>query len=214
LGGEQPGEHEHQARAARAMRDVVRTTELLGEAVEAPDDPDDPDDPDTADGGSAGGRGALGAQLDVVRRCVELGAPARVYSVSLGGFDTHANERNAQARLLGELDRALGTFLRDVAAGPRGGDVTVLVYSEFGRRVAANTSDGTDHGTAGPLFVAGPRVRGGFHGEQPGLTDLDDGDLRPTTDFRDVYAALLAGVLDAEPGRVLDGHETRLPVLT
>ena len=88
-----------------------------------------------------------------------------------------------------------------------------MVYSEFGRRVAANSSDGTDHGTAGPVLVAGARVRGGFHGEQPSLTDLDHGDLRPTTDFRDIYAALLAGVLGADPGRVLDGHDRRLPLV-
>jgi hypothetical protein len=125
--------------------------------------------------------------------------------VSLGGFDTHSNERATQQRLLTELDKAVAGFLSRIAADPRGDDVVVAVYSEFGRRVAANGSDGTDHGTAGPVLVAGAPVRGGFYGEQPSLTDLDHGDLKPTTDFRDVYAALLAGVLGAEPGRVLDG---------
>lgn len=213
LGEPQDGEPEPQARAARAMRDVVRTAELLGPATVAPADPDDQDEERTA-GASAGGRGALAAQLDVVRRCIELGAPTRVYSVSLGGFDTHANERGTQQRLLTELDGAVAGFLDAVGRGPRGADVVLAVYSEFGRRVAANATDGTDHGTAGPVLLAGAAVRGGLYGEQPSLTDLDDGDLKPTTDFRDVYATLLAGVLGAEPGRILDGHDARLPMLT
>ena len=69
------------------------------------------------------------------------------------------------------------------------------MYSEFGRRVNANGSDGTDHGTAGPLFVIGDKVKGGFYGEQPSLTDLDNGDLKATTDFRDVYGTILRDVL-------------------
>src|SRR4029453_11092197 len=83
-------------------------------------------------------------------------------------------------------------------------------YSEFGRRVQANGSDGTDHGTAGPVFLLGDRVKGGLYGEQPSLTDLADGDLKATTDFRDVYAAVLHDVLGADPERVLDGHTGRL----
>jgi uncharacterized protein (DUF1501 family) len=89
----------------------------------------------------------------------------------------------------------------------------VAVYSEFGRRVAANASDGTDHGTAGPVLVAGAGVRGGFHGDQPSLTALDDGDLRVTTDFRSVYGTLLERVLDTEAGRVLDGARPALDFL-
>jgi uncharacterized protein (DUF1501 family) len=92
----------------------------------------------------------------------------------------------------------------------RGKQVVVLVYSEFGRRVHANGSDGTDHGTAGPVFVLGDRVNGGLYGEQPSLTDLADGDLKATTDFRDVYAAVLRDVLGSDPERVLDGHTGRL----
>jgi uncharacterized protein (DUF1501 family) len=95
----------------------------------------------------------------------------------------------------------------------RGRRVVVLVYSEFGRRVAANANQGTDHGTAGPVLVAGAPVRGGFVGAQPGLTDLDGGDLRFTTDFRDVYATLLAGVLGADPEPVLGPGRTTLPLL-
>ena len=72
--------------------------------------------------------------------------------------------------------------------------MTVLVYSEFGRRVAPNASDGTDHGQAGTILVAG-RVRAGHHGDPPPLDDLVDGDLRTTTDYRSVYGGLLEGIL-------------------
>jgi uncharacterized protein (DUF1501 family) len=88
-----------------------------------------------------------------------------------------------------------------------------MTYSEFGRRVAANASGGTDHGTAGPLFVAGPRVKGGFYGEEPSLSDLDSGDLRFTTDFRSVYATLLGQVLDVDPAVSLAKGVTPLPFL-
>lgn len=79
--------------------------------------------------------------------------------------------------------------------------------------MVANANEGTDHGTAGPVFVAGPRVRGGFVGEQPSLTDLDAGDLKPTGDFRDVYATLLSGVLGADPEPVLGPGRATLPLL-
>jgi uncharacterized protein (DUF1501 family) len=87
------------------------------------------------------------------------------------------------------------TFVQEMA----GRDVVLLAYSEFGRRVRANASQGTDHGTAGPVFIAGSPVKGGFYGEQPSLTDLDNGDLKYTTDFRDIYAELLARTVGTDP---------------
>ena len=86
-----------------------------------------------------------------------------------------------------------------MANDPHGKHVVVLAYSEFGRRVAANASQGTDHGTAGPVFVAGRPVKGGFYGDEPSLTDLDNGDLKGTTDFRDIYHELLSRVVGADP---------------
>ncbi len=79
-----------------------------------------------------------------------------MFGVSLGGFDTHAAEPNQHARLMGVLDGALTSFLNAMEASPNGQKVTVVVYSEFGRRVAANASNGTDHGTASPVLVLGP----------------------------------------------------------
>ena len=141
----------------------------------------------------------------MVANLIELGVPARAYSVSLGGFDTHSDERGTQERLLGQLDAALTGFHGRLLATDRGKQVVVLVYSEFGRRVRANGSDGTDHGTAGPMFLLGRGVRGGFHGAEPSLADLDDGDLRFSTDFRSVYASVLDQVLDADPAQILNG---------
>ncbi|HVM67319.1 MAG TPA: DUF1501 domain-containing protein, partial [Acidimicrobiales bacterium] len=158
-------------------------------------------EPAPATAPTAGG-GALGGQLDVVARLIKGGAPTEVYSVALGGFDTHAGEKANHDRLMGELDAALSGFLSSVAAVP---GVVVATYSEFGRRVASNASGGTDHGTAAPLFVAGTGVKGGFYGAQPSLTDLDQGDLKFSTDFRSVYATLAGGVLGTDPAAVLNG---------
>src|ERR1700704_1602104 len=94
-----------------------------------------------------------------------------------------------------------------------GKNVVVLMYSEFGRRVAANASKGTDHGTAGPVFVAGVPVKGGFYGEEPSLTDLDDGDLKASTDFRAVYAELAGSVLGTDPARILNGAPSPLGLI-
>ncbi len=152
---------------------------------------------------TAGGSNSLARQLDVVARCVKAGVPTRVYCVDLGGFDTHADEKGTQQAQLGVLDSALAGFLADMARDPRGRGVTVMAYSEFGRRVVANASQGTDHGSAGPVFVAGPEVRGGFYGEEPSLTDLVDGNLKSSVDFRSIYAELLERTLGQDPAQVL-----------
>jgi uncharacterized protein (DUF1501 family) len=158
-------------------------------------------------GSTAAQKNPLAAQLDRVAAAITAGVPTRLYMVSLGGFDTHADERGTQQRQLATLDDALTPFLTRMAADERGKGVVVMAYSEFGRRVHANASQGTDHGTAGPVFVAGLPVRGGFYGDEPSLTDLDDGDLKTTTDFRDIYADLLGRVLDSDPAPVIGpGH--------
>jgi uncharacterized protein (DUF1501 family) len=145
------------------------------------------------------GQNPLAAELNMVSKCVKARVPTRVYMTNLGGFDTHADEREPQQRLLQALDDALTPFLRDMAADAYGKNVVVLVYSEFGRRVAANASQGTDHGAAGPVFIAGEPVKGGFYGDEPSLTDLDNGDLKGTTDFRDIYHELLSHTLGSDP---------------
>ncbi|WP_285031003.1 DUF1501 domain-containing protein [Mycolicibacterium sp. lyk4-40-TYG-92] len=141
----------------------------------------------------------LANDLELVARCIRAGVPTQVYMTQLLGFDTHADERAPQQALLKTLDDALTPFFHKLQGTPYGRNVVVLMYSEFGRRVAANASQGTDHGTSGPVFVAGTPVKGGFYGDVPSLTDLTDGDLKTTVDFRDVYHELLSRTLGADP---------------
>jgi uncharacterized protein (DUF1501 family) len=133
--------------------------------------------------------------------------------VKLGGFDTHASERETQQRLLQTFDQAVTGFLQDTAGDPHGKNVVLIAYSEFGRRVRANASQGTDHGTAGPVFVAGAPVKGGFYGEEPSLTNLDNGDLKFTTDFRDIYYELLSRTVGTDPTPSVGAGRTSLGFL-
>lgn len=215
LGEPQSHEGADFARAAKSIADLGEAARVLKDAKAHQGDTQDEDnqDEERTKGASAGGRGALGAQLDLVAGLIEMGVPTRAYSVSLGGFDTHADEKGTQQRQLTELDKALSPFLTRMRKSDRGRNTVVLVYSEFGRRVRANASQGTDHGTAGPAFLIGEKVNGGFYGAQPSLTDLDDGDLKETTDFRDIYATLLEHVLGSDAGPVLDNHQGRLDKL-
>lgn len=160
------------------------------------------EDPQSA-AGSGGAQSDLGRQLAVAARCIAAGVPTTVYTASLGGFDTHASEKGTQQAALGVLDKAVAQFWAALDGSPRRDAVVLAVYSEFGRRVRANASEGTDHGTAGPVLLAGAPVRGGLYGQAPSLTDLDDGDLRMTTDFRAVYADLSRHVLGTDPARLL-----------
>jgi len=134
--------------------------------------------------------GPLGRELDLATRIVTGGVPVVAVKIALGGFDTHANQTPTHERLLGLLANGLATFRRNMIAAGRWDDVLVLTYSEFGRRAKQNASGGTDHGTAAPQFVMGGKVKGGLHGAYPSLADLQDGDIRHTVDFRDVYSTV------------------------
>ena len=155
----------------------------------------------------------LDDQFDEVATLIKGGAPTRAFSVSLGGFDTHATERDQHARLLKAIDQGITRFFAAFEGDARGDGVTVLVHSEFGRRVAANSSNGTDHGTAAPVLMIGPSVKGGYYGDAPSLTDLDQGDLKFTTDFRSVYATVLGSVLGLDPAAVLGKAFAPVPFL-
>jgi len=134
----------------------------------------------------------LAVDLRNVAALLDADFPARVYYTSMSGFDTHAAQPSSQQLLLMYLGDALEAFFADVDRIGRGDEVLVLVFTEFGRRVAENQSGGTDHGTATPIWLLGRGVRPGFHGAFPSLADLDAGDLRMTTDFRRVYASVLS----------------------
>jgi uncharacterized protein (DUF1501 family) len=202
LGTPVAGESPALARAATCFADLMRVQDLMADVSLSSSD-DDQDAAATATGGAAP---PLDQQLALVAKCVEAGAATRVFSVSLGGFDLHADEKSAQETLLARLDKPLSAFVERMA----GKGVVVAVYSEFGRRVRANASEGTDHGTASNILLAGDGIPGGLYGEAPSLTDLDDGDLKFTVDFRDVYALLLHDVLGSDPARVLGGWRGRL----
>jgi uncharacterized protein (DUF1501 family) len=181
------------AAAATSMRNLFSVSSSIQPILKAPA-PIAVDLP-TVNGGNAGGDSNLSQQLDVVAKLIAAGSPTKVWSVSLGGFDTHANEANAQAELLGVVSNSLARFMGQLKSTTRSNDVTMMVYSEFGRRVKGNASQGTDHGTSGPMFIIGEKVTGGFYGDQPSLSKLIDGDLAVTTDFRDVYGTVLESIL-------------------
>ena len=148
---------------------------------------------------------AVAKQLQTVAAMIRDGMKTRVYYVSMGGFDTHANQPNSHGNLMRQLGDAMLAFQNDLKAQGNDGRVMTMCFSEFGRRVRQNASNGTDHGTAGPVFVVGPNVNPGLQGKYPSLTDLDGGDLKFTTDFRGVYQELLGKWMKAPTREVLGG---------
>ncbi len=195
------------AAAASSMRTLFSVSNTVTPVLKMPAPV--ADDLPTVNGGNAGGDSNLSQQLDVVAKLIAAGSPTRVWSVSLGGFDTHANEANAQAALLGTVSAALTRFASQMKNTSRSKDIVTMVYSEFGRRVKGNASQGTDHGTSGPVFLIGDRVKGGFYGDQPSLSKLVNGDLAVTTDFRDIYAAVLEDVLKTPGEQILSGWKSK-----
>jgi len=155
----------------------------------------------------------LGRRLELVARLIGGGMSSRVYYVSLGGFDTHANQAGSHERLLATFDQAVGAFCRDMKAQGNFDRVTLLTFSEFGRRVAQNASGGTDHGAAAPIFLFGGALKGGLVGKHPSLTKLERGDLVHHTDFRSVYATLLEQWLKTPSAPVLGRQFPTLPLL-
>ena len=158
-------------------------------------------------------RGQLANQLRMVAAMIRAELPTRVYYVGLSGFDTHGNQRGRHANLLREFATAMKGFYAELRALGQEDRVLSLAFSEFGRRVAQNASQGTDHGTAGPMFLLGPMVKPGLLGRQPSLEQLDKGDLIYNVDFRSVYAAVLDQWLRADSRKVLGRAFKAAPVL-
>ena len=160
--------------------------------------------------------GLVPLDLPKVAALIAADLPARLYYVSFrnNAFDTHVHQNNLHRRLLTYAADAVSGFFADLERIGRADDVAMMVFSEFGRRAPENTSLGTDHGAAGPMFLIGKPVRGGHYGEPPSLTELDDGDnLIHTTDFRRVYATAIDGWLGfGGAGKVLGGDFPTLPV--
>ncbi len=167
---------------------------------------------------SAGGKEypstSLGSQLQLVSQLLKSGAQSRVFYAIQSGYDTHSAQLYTHSRLLREFSDAIKAFLDDLKTVKMDDRVLVLAFSEFGRRVAENDSQGTDHGTAGPVFLAGTPVRGGLVGNPPDLAKLVDGDLQMQFDFRQVYAAILDDWLAVNSKHVLGESFEKPPLLS
>jgi len=135
----------------------------------------------------------LGESLSLVSRLIKGGLQTKIYMLTLDGFDTHAQQDTKHPDLLVEFGDSVKAFYDDLAAGSKDQNVLTMTFSEFGRRVNDNGSQGTDHGTAAPLMMFGPAVNGnGFVGDDVNLSDLDVfGNLKFRTDFREVYTTVL-----------------------
>ena len=161
--------------------------------------------------------GGFGEQLRTVAAMIRGGLPTRVYYTSLGGFDTHAGQQGRHDNLMRQLADGVKAFLGDLEEQGNDERVLVMTFSEFGRRVAQNASNGTDHGTAAPMFFFGhhKHVQPGIVGNHPSLTDLDQGDLKYGIDFRNCYAGVLQQWLDTKPevcAQILGGRFNALAV--
>jgi len=158
----------------------------------------------------------LARQLQMVASMIAANLSTRVYYVTMGGFDTHAGqggENGRHAQLLTQFGAAVRSFMADLKAQGNDGRVLTMSFSEFGRRVGQNASQGTDHGTAAPMFLFGPMINAGVLNAHPSLTDLDAGDLKYTVDFRSVYTGVLANWLKADAKTILGGHFDAAPVI-
>ncbi len=143
----------------------------------------------------------LSKNLEWISKLIKGNLNSKVYYTSLGGFDTHDNQLIIHKNKLTELNDAVFSFYEDLKKSQQLQNVTIVVFSEFGRRVKDN-GHGTDHGTAAPMFVIGGNNRGKIIGNNPNLTDLDNGDLKHEIDFRSVYASLLHNKLNFDASKI------------
>ena len=156
----------------------------------------------------------FGRGLKTTAAMIRGGLPTRVYYVSLGGFDTHAGQVGRHDKLMTDFAAGVAAFWKDIKDQKNEQRVAMMCFSEFGRRVEQNASGGTDHGAAAPMFLFGPSIahRAGVVGNHPSLTDLDGGDLKYTTDFRNVYATVLQDWLGTASKPVLGQQFRTMPI--
>ncbi|HMC64944.1 MAG TPA: DUF1501 domain-containing protein [Gemmataceae bacterium] len=147
----------------------------------------------------------LANRLKLAAQLISAELGARIFYVSIDGFDTHANQLNAHANLLREVSDAMTAFYKDMAARGHKDRILMMTFSEFGRRPYENGSKGTDHGAAAPMLLVGGKVKAGVVGDHPSLTDHQFGNLKHKIDFRQVYAAILDQWLGVTSKEVL-GH--------
>lgn len=146
----------------------------------------------------------LGKNLKTISSLILSDINTKVYYVSLGSFDTHVNQQTQQKRLFTELNDAVRAFTTDLEKNNRFQDVLLMTFSEFGRRVSQNASNGTDHGTANNMFfISGGLKQKGLLNPLPDLSNLDSGDLKHTVDFKNVYATVLNKWLGTDDKAIL-----------
>jgi len=144
-------------------------------------------------------------QLKNISKFINSGLQTRIYYVSLGGFDTHVGQQDQQGRQLKTYGDAVAAFVKDLKATNKLDDTLIMTFSEFGRRVEQNASNGTDHGTANNVFVFGGKLtKSGIYNDAPDLANLENGDLKYQVDFRDVYATLLDKWLNVNNSQILN----------
>ena len=156
----------------------------------------------------------FGQGLKQVAELITADTATRVYYISLTGFDTHVNQKGRQERLLKEYAEGVKALVTDLKQNGLLEDTLILTFSEFGRRVKQNASNGTDHGTANNVFLLGGSLhKPGFFNPAPNLLDLDEGDLKYQIDFRNIYATILDKWLEADAKGILQGRYEGLPVI-
>jgi uncharacterized protein (DUF1501 family) len=147
--------------------------------------------------------GRLADRLKLAAQLIDAELGARIFYVSIDGFDTHAGQALPHANLLREVSDAMTAFYKDLAARGHKDRLLMMTFSEFGRRAKENGSKGTDHGSAAPMFLVGGKVKAGAVGEHPSLAELEYGNLKHSIDFRQVYAAVLDKWLGVDSRMVL-----------
>lgn len=147
----------------------------------------------------------LGNQLKTISKFINSGLQTRIYYVSLSGFDTHTGQQAQQGRQLKIYADAVAAFIKDLKQTNKLDDTLVMTFSEFGRRVEQNASNGTDHGTANNVLIYGGKLKkAGIYNPAPDLANLQQGDLQYQVDFRDVYASVLDKWLDVNNSQILN----------
>lgn len=152
----------------------------------------------------------IGQSLKRIAALIAANLETRVYYASHGGFDTHANQLNGHARILGELSDAMAAFQEDMKKRGLDGRVLTMTFSEFGRRPSENGNAGTDHGTAAPLFIMGKGIASATVGSAPDLNLERNKDIKFETDFRQVYSTVLRkrlGVNDEQVSKIIDPNK-------
>ena len=156
----------------------------------------------------------FGRDLKQIAELITAETDTKIYYVSLSGFDTHANQKNQQERLLKQYADAVAALVKDLKQNRLLDDTLIMTFSEFGRRVKQNGSNGTDHGTANNLFLIGGSLKTpGFYNSAPNLSMLDNGDLVYQIDFRRIYATILEDWIEADAKQILSGDFEKLRLI-